>query len=76
MHRAGSNRHTRFSNKTGDVARIEVPRGKYTDDYLTRIISVRKTGSFSIKPTTGYSKPVVTNHKYCQPTAPTATICI
>jgi hypothetical protein len=53
------------SFQTGDVARIKVPRGKYTGDYLTRIISVRKTGSFSIKPA-GFSKPFTTNHKNCQ----------
>ena len=58
--------------QTGDVARIKVPRGKYTGDYLTRIISVRKTGSFSIKPA-GSSKPFPTNHKMArQSIAPTA----
>jgi len=51
--------------QTGDVAQIKVPKGKYIGNYLTRIISVRKTGSFSIKPA-GYSKPFATNYKNCQ----------
>jgi hypothetical protein len=51
--------------QTGDVAQIKVPKGKYIGNYLTRIISVRKTGSFSIKPA-GYSRPFATSYKDCQ----------
>ena len=51
--------------QTGDISRVSIPKGKHAGSYLTRITSIRKTGSFSIKPA-GYSKPFATNHKYCQ----------
>ena len=51
--------------QTGDVAKVKIPTGKYAGNYLTRITSIRKRGSFSIKPV-GYSKPFGVNPKYCQ----------
>ena len=51
--------------QTGDMAKVNIPKGKYAGNYLTRITSIRKTGSFSIKPV-GYPKPFATNYKYCQ----------
>ena len=51
--------------QTGDVAKVKIPTGKYTGNYLTRIASIRKKGNFSIKPV-GYSKPFGVNPKYCQ----------
>tara|TARA_B100000029_G_scaffold482219_1_gene531997 strand:- start:195 stop:659 length:465 start_codon:yes stop_codon:yes gene_type:complete len=51
--------------QTGDVARISVPTGKYKGNYVSRIVSVRKTGAFSIKPN-GHSKPFNTTYKNFQ----------
>ena len=49
--------------QTGDMAKVKVPIGKYAGNYLSRIVSVRKTGAFSIR---ANGKIFGVNPKYCQ----------
>ena len=51
--------------QTGDIARVRVPKGNNKGNYIARIASIRKTGSFTLKPA-GDSKPFGTNYKNCQ----------
>lgn len=50
--------------QTGDIARVKVPKGNNKGNYIARI-TIRKTGSFSIKLLDG-KKTFKGTYKYCQ----------
>jgi len=49
--------------QTGDIARVVKPRGKGAGTYVTRIISVRAKGEFTIKP---IGEALSVRYKNCQ----------
>ena len=51
--------------QTGDIARVQVPKGNNKGNYIARIASIRKTGSFTIKPLGG-KKTFTSTYKNCQ----------
>ena len=61
----GSNGGLHLLKPIGDIARVRVPKGNNKGNYIARIASIRKTGSFTLKPA-GDSKPFGTNYKNCQ----------
>ena len=51
--------------QTGDIARVQVPKGNNKGNYIARIASIRKTGSFTLKPLGG-KKTFTSSYKNCQ----------
>ena len=63
-HRTRVKRH--FGFQTGDMARAEVPTGKYAGVHVGRVATVRPSGWFDLKPSTT-GKRFSVNYKYCHP---------